>query len=525
MKTIIGILLLPPLLLLPASARAVRELPFGKEARQILELVYAGRSDEAADAAQRFLARHPDHPLPYLIKARVLRENLSDQDDDKELIRRSAAPIYPLLQKAIRLAGVKAEQGSIYRFYRGWAWMFKAQLDALGAKYWSAGRAAKKGKKDLESFLRSNPDDPDAKGMLGTFLYFADTLPAVLKFIKALLFIPGGDRDKGLAYLDYASSHPGLLTTDHAIVLAAIDVIFEGKFEEGVAAFSRLLARHPRYLRLLEPMALVAPFSPRDLPRLRLLQDRILASVPSQEDLPVTNRLLYHRSFAAMFFGSSSEAASGFRRLAANDSLRPDWLVPLSLVNLGVIYANTGHKERARDCFRSVLTESRFRRFHELARKAGKKLGKGDRSVLPPFTANLSLLYLDPERMEQVAEANCSAEDPSVPSLFYLGEARLLRGQYEKAGEAYRKTLALEPEATLEPYQLLAAVRLAEIEAERGNFRRAAAYLDKALDFYHKEFLLDLLIKGRKKHFEHLAAESSLRYPSLLSAGLAISLP
>jgi len=162
----------------------------------VFELLYQGRSQKALDLADDLLETEPHEPLLYLIKARVLREILSEQDDNKKLIRKGAVPIHEILDEAIELCknGPKDPQEEAkFKFYLGWAWMFKAQLHALGGSYWSAGRAAAKGNKHLKKYLAENPDDPDARGILGTFLYFADTLPTVVKIIKSFFLIPAGE--------------------------------------------------------------------------------------------------------------------------------------------------------------------------------------------------------------------------------------------------------------------------------------------------------------------------------------------
>jgi len=69
--------------------------------------------------------------------------------------------------------------------------------------------------------------------MLGGYLYFADTIPGMLKFLGRLLFIPTGDRESGLALLNEAAEGGEWFSLDWQVALVAIDLVFEGRFEDG----------------------------------------------------------------------------------------------------------------------------------------------------------------------------------------------------------------------------------------------------------------------------------------------------
>jgi tetratricopeptide (TPR) repeat protein len=499
----------------------------------VLQQLYRGNSSEALAAADGLVKAYPKHPLSYLVRARVKREGLSDQDDDKKLVRKSAAPIYADIERAIGLSSemIDSSEGAPRSyFYRGWAWMFKAQIDALSGSYWGAGRAAKKGKKDLERYLRLQPDDSDAKGIMGTFLYFADTLPTVIKFIKSLFLIPGGDREKGLEYLEYASTHGGLLTTDHKIILSAIYTIFEGRFEEGVKSFIELLDRYPSYLRLAEPLGLVAAFSPGNIRSFQKLEDRIIAhhmSKPGdQVDVLTLTRLRYHRSYSYILFNRPLKAAAEFEALAASKPERPDWLEPLSLLNLAVIYGNMGDAERAAVKLKAILEDERMKEFHDVAEEMLARMSDS------PGTLD----KMNPELMEAVygrdfARARSMLENyrrkcgATIHYYFYSGEASLLEGDLEGAEKSYESALKADPPEFAQIYQMFAAVRLAELKGMHDDYDEAVDFLDKALHYYHKEFLIDMLIKGRKRYYSRLASRKLKVGPSLMISGMGGALP
>ncbi|NIM20230.1 MAG: hypothetical protein GTO51_08370 [Candidatus Latescibacteria bacterium] len=494
------------------------------EARSILDNLYRGKSDLALEQTERYIEANQDHPLPYLIKARVLREALPEQDDNKELIRKNAAPMHDILDKVIDLCETRmkaAEDDSEHRFYRGWAWMFKAQLHALGGSYWSAGRSAAKGNQDLKKYLSEHPEDPDAKGIMGTFLYFADTLPAVIKFVKTLFFIPGGDREKGLAYLNDACAEGGLLATDHKIILAAIYTLFEGRFEDGVSRFMDLLEKYPSYLRLVEPLGVVRTFYPSKLWQLMQIEnsalDRHMAEQREGVDWDTIHRLRYHRSYSSMFFESPSAAIQEFRALVDEAPDRPDWLVPLSLMNLGCIYANLGEADKATDACNRILEDKGMKRFHDVAEEMLEGNHLIENSILEADAGFIRHIYI----LEQ-AWAKNGLEDyrerkgATVLYDFYSGEALLLAGDLEEASNRFLSALDQEVPSCSQAYQLLSAVRLAEIKGVQQDYKSAEKYLDKSLDYYHEEFLIDMLIKARKRFYERLSKGESDITPSVL---------
>ena len=97
-----------------------------------------------------------------------------------------------------------------------------AQLRAWQRRPLSAGFEAKKAKKSLEAAVRSGSDVADASFGLGTYNYMADTLPSYVKGLRALLFLPAGDRDKGLDQIAQAARQSGIFAFEARVLLITI---------------------------------------------------------------------------------------------------------------------------------------------------------------------------------------------------------------------------------------------------------------------------------------------------------------
>ncbi len=110
-----------------------------------------------------------------------------------------------------------------------------------------------------------------------------------------------------------------------------------------------------------------------------------------------------------------------------------------------------------------------------------------------------------------------SLSDNSIIALFYVGECDLLAGRFDEALESYDKTINIEAPRWDHTYQMIASTRIAEIFASRGHYEKAAEYQARAMDFYHREYLVDWVIEGRQRYFARLADGEETVVPTLLS--------
>jgi tetratricopeptide (TPR) repeat protein len=106
--------------------------------------------------------------------------------------------------------------------------MLRSHVDAGRKKYFRAARAARRGKKLLERALEVDPKQIDARFTLGAYNYYADKVPAIVKGLRVILFIPGGNSKRGLADLQLVANSQGRFRTDARLLLA----IIQGSSEE-----------------------------------------------------------------------------------------------------------------------------------------------------------------------------------------------------------------------------------------------------------------------------------------------------
>ena len=502
----------------------LRPVPLPVDPHRVMDYIFDGRPDSALIVVDRAIEKYPNEPFLYILKTRAMREMLPDEDDNKSLIKAGTRPMHDLLDIAVELSdeALKNKQAdSRYLYYRGVARLYKAQLNTLTRSYWQAGRNGSKGKGDLSDYLEIVPDDPDANGSMGALLYFADALPGIVKFLGRILFLPTGDRDRGFEMLRYASQGDGVFARDYQIALAAIDFVFEGRFEEGSAAMRRLIDEHPYYTRLVEPFGVIAPLSPLRVREYHALEDEAIARHVSRGealiDWSLVKRIKYHRTYTDMYCTSPLRALEEFDRLIAAPPQRPDWVLPLCLLNRGFLYAKIGRDADALRDFDFVKSSKNMRHFYDVSRKLERSIDDGWARVDLADLSFVGLIYdglLD--EAERGLERYASKYGRDVVYYFYLGEIELFEQDFDEAAVAFDAVLELDTVGGDETYQMFAALRLAEIHGHELHYDEAQDYIDRATDYIHMEYLLDMQIRARKRFYSLLEDGKITTPPSLL---------
>jgi tetratricopeptide (TPR) repeat protein len=475
-----------------------------------MDLVYMSRPDSALALIEARRAEDPEDPFVLLLKTKVLRERLNDEDNNKELVRRSAESIHALLDSAIALSSEALRRDASdarQYYYRGYCWLNKAQLHVLARSYWAAGRTAARGKDDLERYLKTHPDDPDAQGVLGAFLYFADAIPRYVRFVAKLLFIPTGDREKGLTMMRYAATHDGLFSTDWRFVLAAIDMVFDGNFERGTEEFIRLLDEFPHYTRLAEPLAVVAPLYPTRTAELRRIAERALDTHltldPEHVDWSLVKRMRLLNAFTDSYFGRPREALEEYAALAADPPRHPDWVPAIALLNRGYLLQKLGGRDEARRSFETVRANPRSAYYHRVCETMLATLDLPLKAWEADDLGFVAAIY-EGAHTDAAARLRFYAEKYGEDAAydFYAGDLAALSGDTAAARTAYEEALSRAEAGGDQIYQLFAAARLAELLGSEGRYDKAREYLKRARGYCYANYLLRFLLESRERFYD-----------------------
>ena len=220
--------------------------------------------ERAVQEFDQVLQRHPDDPFAvnHLLTAVLFRElyrmgalNTGEYANDS-FIRTAHRPADPkakqqiqsLVQRALQLEekSLSANPKDVEALYaRGVTRAQFAAYTAMVERAWfSALRNAVGARRDHERVLELAPGDVPAKLIVGAHNYVMGSLPLALRASATMLGI-GGNKEKGLQYLDECAQGTGDTSTDAKILL----VLFlrrEHRYQEALAIARGLLQSYPR---------------------------------------------------------------------------------------------------------------------------------------------------------------------------------------------------------------------------------------------------------------------------------------
>ena len=140
----------------------------------------------------------------------------------------------------------KAEPGRAEAwFYLGAAYGVRAQFRVHRLERLAAARDGKRIKEALEKALELDPNMHDAQFGIGMYRYYAGVAPAIFRFLRFLLLLPGGDRAAGLGQLERASRDGVLVRGEAQFQIHVLYLWYEHKSTEALAIIRSLQQRYP----------------------------------------------------------------------------------------------------------------------------------------------------------------------------------------------------------------------------------------------------------------------------------------
>jgi len=228
-------------------------------ARHGMNRLMNGDLDGALQRFQEVERQDPASPLSYLFLADVYwwkiyltTGNLVDPDVF-DVVSKDTSPYDQTFmsfdQECIRRAEarVKANQDVARNLlYEGMAYGLLARFYGLRDNDLPTARAGKKMRSVLLEALNLDPNLSDAYLGLGIYNYFVDTLPTIVKMLRFLIGLPGGNRETGLQQLE-SVARKGDLASGEAQFYLAKDYSrnSERQYDKSLALFQDLMTKYP----------------------------------------------------------------------------------------------------------------------------------------------------------------------------------------------------------------------------------------------------------------------------------------
>lgn len=371
-------------------------------------------------------------------------------------------------------------------FYLGNAYSLKSRLKGLRGSYFSAGRDAGKGKKYLEQVIEAEPTQYDAYYNLGVYNYLAGTLPGYAKVLKTLLFLPGGDKEKGLTLLKIAGQKSTYFGDESQLLLARFYADFEEQPADALRIVQSFRARYPGNAWYHYWSGTLLSDELNDYGQAERIYNEIISMCV--ENAPSYTVELKNQAWLklARVHGrllQPEEAINEIKSLIATKPKEPAWVLAKAQLELGNLYDQIGMRKEATLCYKQVLSMRNYRDFHDQAdRLLEQNYNQKNADI---YRMNLDGRRLAAEGKFDEAEASLRKVLEKYPNndqtLYALADMYYKKGSYKESGELLNTILGRNPK---EPKWLVPGVyvRLGMVYEARKQADAARRSYEKALN-------------------------------------------
>lgn len=230
-----------------------------KVAQQGLDLLMNGDPDAAIKVFRKIQSDDPDSALGYLMEADAVwwkiyfaTGNLIDPDVFT-VPSNSKSPFDSQFNKLVDQSIAKARANRNAKrdvarnaLYEGMAYGLRGRLASMQGSNMAAARAAKQMRSLLIDAVQKERTLADAYSGLGLYDYFVDTLPAIVKLLRWMIGLPGGNRERGIQEIEYAAKN-GQLTNAEALYYLAKNYsrTSEKQYPKSLELFQQLRSKYP----------------------------------------------------------------------------------------------------------------------------------------------------------------------------------------------------------------------------------------------------------------------------------------
>ncbi|HEY7188235.1 MAG TPA: tetratricopeptide repeat protein [Vicinamibacterales bacterium] len=243
-------------------------------------------------------------------------------------------------------------------FYLGGAYGARAQWRVLRGERLSAARDGKRIKDALERAVQLDPALQDAYFGIGLYHYYAAVAPAAVRFLRFLLLLPGGDREKGLEEMLRAREGGEILRSEADYQLHLIYLWYEKRTDRALELLRALHERHPRNPHFLQSIATIEDVYLHDtaasLRTWQQLLDAARAGTVTEPAMSETSaRLGLARELDAR--GDTDDAIAHLREVIERKPAAPFGALARAQLQLGRVLDHRGQRSEAVTAYRAAL--------------------------------------------------------------------------------------------------------------------------------------------------------------------------
>ena len=358
---------------IPAFGQWIDDPTIDAAIQKGISATYDIQFDAATQAFESVIKARPEHPAGYFFTAMVdwwrILINIDDESQDQAFFQK----LDRVIDMCDRLLD-KNERDLTGLFFKGGAIGFRGRLLAM-RKSWV--RAAGDGKEALPIVMdaaRLGKNNPDINLGTGIYNYYAAVLPEKYSVLKPLmLFLPRGDKNKGLRQLKHAAEKARYANWEAAYFLVQAYGSYENLPWAGLPYAKRLCKRFPNN-----------PVFQRSLGKLyvrlgdwqnvgRVYTDIMQRAAKNQTgySTPVQREALYYLGYEAMV---RRDFSSAMKHLLKCDELSrsidaegPSGYMVMANLRMGMLYDEIHQRSFALKQYDKILRMDDYNGSHDLA--------------------------------------------------------------------------------------------------------------------------------------------------------------
>lgn len=473
---------IPALLLLLAAPASAGSIPYAPTLKRCYDAILDARFDDAAAEIGRACGPAPPETCA-LMRAMAVWWRIQLDPDDKSRDAQFRSQIDAVIASVEAWAAREPRRADAW-FFVGAAYGLRVPFRVLRTERLAAARDGKRIKDALERALALDPSLQDAYFGIGLYRYYADIVPSVLKFLRWMLLLPGGDRVDGLRQMQRARDRGELLRGEADYQLASIYLWYEHRVDDALKLLDGLRTTYPHNPLFVQAIAEVHDAYRRDSPA-SLDAWRALAALARERRVALPEmsetraRLGMAEHLDALF--ETDAAIDQLQAVVAAKPAAPYGALALAHYRLGAALDRMGWRERAVAAYRAAIASAP-------ADDPGDVRGQAREAVARRPDAKTAEAYrLSIEGLRQIERreyaqaddslARSSALNPTDPVTRYR-QALLLkaRGRHADALAAFERVVATRP---VPPPSVLAASYV-----EAGRLLEASGNRTRAIEMY-----------------------------------------
>jgi len=365
---------LPALMVLVATALHGQTLSaFDSVARRGIDRVYNLEFERAEEDFHQLVRMRPEHPAGHFLLAMVDWWRILIDLEDERYDERFLSALDRVVEMCDSLLDVR--EGDVTAiFFKGGAIGFQGRLLFHRDDYLEAANAGRRALPLVQEAMELDPGNYDILLGSGIYNYYADVIPEQYPFVKPLiLFIPPGDKKKGLEQLTLASERALYASIEATYFLLQAYYFHERDYVKALEIARRLHARFPDNM-LFHRYVGRAYVSMGNWEGATAVFREIRARADSKQrgyGPAIEREAVYYIATDAMQSHRYDEALSAFYRCdelsRGLDRKEASGYMALTNLKIGMIYDLQGKRPLALSQYRKVKDMKEFRDSHDQA--------------------------------------------------------------------------------------------------------------------------------------------------------------